>query len=162
MAAQKKGVLSNGTAVWIVHGSVPTLTKMGCIKALVLGDDSASEIDTTCLEEASTKTSEYGLVTPGEGSIQIDTDPKNGSHMKLLELAAAKEKVEVYVGWSDGIAEPTLTGSDIELPETRTWSSFEAILRKGSPVFAVDAMVNHTIPMKRQTEVIDQFKVVTP
>ncbi len=37
--------------------------------------------------------------------------------MKLLELAAAKEKVEVYVGWSDGIAEPKLTGSDIELPE---------------------------------------------
>lgn len=159
MAQQKKGVLSNGMAVWIVHGSVPTLTKMGCIKAFTLGDDGSTEIDTTCLEETSTKTSEYGLVTPGEGSIQIDTDPKNGSHMKLLALATAKEKVEVYVGWSDGVAEPTLTGSDIELPESRTWSSFEAILRKGSPVFAMDAMVNHTIPMKRQTEVIEQFKV---
>ena len=79
--------------------------------------------------------------------------------MTVLQLAANKERVEVYVGWSDGIAEPTLTGSDVELPETRTWSSFEAILRKGSPVFAVDAMVNHTIPMKRQSEVIDQFKV---
>lgn len=159
MAAQKKGVLSNGTAVWIVHGAVPILTKMGCIKALVLGDDSATEVDTTCLEETSTKTSEYGLVTPGEGSIQIDTDPKNASHLTLLQLASDKEKVMVYVGWSDGIAEPTLAGSDVELPKTRTWSSFEAILRKGSAVFATDAMVNHTIPMKRQTEVIDEFKV---
>ena len=159
MAAQKKGVLGNGTAVWIVHGTVPTLTKMSCIKALVLGDDSATEIITTCLEETNTATSDYGLVTPGEGSVQIDTDPKNQSHMTVLQLAANKERVEVYVGWSDGIAEPTLTGSDVELPETRTWSSFEAILRKGSPVFAVDAMVNHTIPMKRQSEVIDQFKV---
>lgn len=158
----KKGVLSNGTAVWIVHGTVPTLTKMGCIKALALGDDSATEVDTTCLEETSTKTSEFGLSTPGEGSIQIDTDPKNATHMTLLQLAADKEKVMVYVGWSDGIAEPTLTDGDVTLPPTRTWSSFEAILRKGSPVFAVDAMVNHTIPMKRQTEVTEEFKVATP
>ena len=155
----KKGVLSNGTDVWIVHGTVPVLTKMGCIKALVLGDDSATEVDTTCLQETSTKTSEYGLSTPGEGSISIDTDPKNLSHMTLLQLASGKEKVHVYVGWSDGVSEPTLTVGDIELPETRTWSHFEAIVRKGSPVFAVDAMVNHTIPMKRQTEVVEEFKV---
>ena len=155
----KKGVLSNGTAVWIVHGTVPTLTKMGCIKALVLGDDSAAEVDTTCLEETDTKTSDYGLTTPGEGSISIDTDPKNLSHMTLLQLASGKEKVHVYVGWSDGVSEPTLTVGDIELPETRTWSHFEAIVRKGSPVFVVDAMVNHTIPMKRQTEVTEEFKV---
>lgn len=155
----KKGVLSNGTDVWIVHGTVPVLTKMGCIKALVLGDDSATEVDTTCLQETSTKTSEYGLSTPGEGSISIDTDPKNLSHMTLLQLASGKEKVHVYVGWSDGVSEPTLTVGEIELPETRTWSHFEAIVRKGSPVFAVDAMVNHTIPMKRQTEVVEEFKV---
>ena len=155
----KKGVLSNGTDVWIVHGTVPVLTKMGCIKALVLGDDSATEVDTTCLQETSTKTSEYGLSTPGEGSIQIDTDPKNLSHMTLLQLAAEKAEVKVYVGWSDGIAEPTLVTGEIDLPKTRTWSHFTAILRKGSAVFAVDAMVNHTIPMKRQTEVIEEFKV---
>ncbi|MFP6819778.1 MULTISPECIES: phage tail tube protein [Acinetobacter] len=155
----KKGVLSNGTDVWIVHGTVPTLTKMGCIKAFVLGDDSATEIDTTCLQETSTKTSEYGLSTPGEGSIQIDTDPKNLSHMTLLQLAAEKAEVKVYVGWSDGIAEPTLVTGEIDLPKTRTWSHFTAILRKGSAVFAVDAMVNHTIPMKRQTEVTEEFKV---
>lgn len=155
----KKGVLSNGTDVWIVHGTVPVLTKMGCIKALVLGDDSATEVDTTCLQETSTKTSEYGLSTPGEGSIQIDTDPKNLSHMTLLQLAAEKAEVKVYVGWSDGIAEPTLVTGEIDLPKTRTWSHFKAILRKGSPVFAVDAMVNHTIPMKRQTEVTEEFKV---
>ena len=155
----KKGVLSNGTDVWIVHGTVPILTKMGCIKALVLGDDSATEVDTTCLQETSTKTSEYGLSTPGEGSIQIDTDPKNLSHMTLLQLAAEKAEVKVYVGWSDGIAEPTLVTGEIDLPKTRTWSHFTAILRKGSAVFAVDAMVNHTIPMKRQTEVTEEFKV---
>ena len=158
----KKGVLSQGTHVWILHGDTPTLTKMDCIKALSLGDDSTTEISTTCLEEKTTATSDWGLTTPGEGSIQIDTDPKNLSHMKLLELAADRAEVGVYVGWSDGDAPPTISGSDITLPTTRTWSSFRAILRKGSPVFDADALVNHTVPMKRQTEVLDVFKVATP
>lgn len=157
----KKGVLSQGTHVWILHGDTPTLTKMDCIKALSLGDDSTTEISTTCLEEKTTATSDWGLTTPGEGSIQIDTDPKNLSHMKLLELAADRAEVGVYVGWSDGDAPPTISGSDVTLPTTRTWSSFRAILRKGSPVFDADALVNHTVPMKRQTEVTDEFKVVT-
>ena len=158
----KKGVLSQGTHVWILHGDTPTLTKMDCIKALALGDDSTTEISTTCLEEKTTATSDWGLTTPGEGSIQIDTDPKNLSHMKLLELAADRAEVGVYAGWSDGDVPPTISGSDVTLPTTRTWSSFRAILRKGSPVFDADALVNHTVPMKRQTEVTDEFKVVTP
>ena len=158
----KKGVLSQGTHVWILHGDTPTLTKMDCIKALSLGDDSTTEISTTCLEEKTTATSDWGLTTPGEGSIQIDTDPKNLSHMKLLELAADRAEVGVYVGWSDGDVPPTISGSYVTLPTTRTWSSFRAILRKGSPVFDADALVNHTVPMKRQTEVTDEFKVVTP
>ncbi len=158
----KKGVLSQGTHVWILHGDTPTLTKMDCIKALTLGDDSTTEISTTtCLEEKTTATSDWGLTTPGEGSIQIDTDPKNATHMKLLELAADRAEVGVYVGWSDGDVPPTISGSDVTLPTTRTWSSFRAILRKGSPVFDADALVNHTVPMKRQTEVTDEFKVVT-
>lgn len=157
----KKGVLSQGTHVWILHGDTPTLTKMDCIKALTLGDDSTTEINTTCLEEETTATSDWGLTTPGEGSIQIDTDPKNLSHMKLLELAADRAEVGVYVGWSDGDVPPTITSSTVTLPTSRTWSSFRAILRKGSPVFDADALVNHTVPMKRQTEVTDEFKVVT-
>lgn len=155
----KKGVLSQGTHVYILHGASPTFTKMSCIKALTIGDDSATEINTTCLDEPNTSTSDWGLNTPGEGSIQIDTDPKNATHMTLLELAANREEVGVYVGWSDGEGVPTVTGSVVTLPTTRTWSSFRAILRKGSPVFDVDALVNHTVPMKRQTEVTDEFKV---
>jgi len=159
----KKGVLSQGTHVWILHGNTPTLTKMDCVKAFVMGDDSTTEINTTCLEEPKTATSDWGLTTPGEGSIQIDTDPKNLSHMKLLELAADRAEVGVYVGWSDGEGVPTVEVDDeVLMPPTRTWSYFRAILRKGSPVFDADSLVNHTVPMKRQTEALDVFKVATP
>lgn len=80
------------------------------LSAFVMGDDSTTEINTTCLEEPKTATSDWGLTTPGEGSIQIDTDPKNLSHMKLLELAADRVEVGVYVGWSDGEGVPTVGG----------------------------------------------------
>lgn len=152
-------VLTQGTHVWIKHGTTPTLTRTTCIKALTLGDDSATEINDTCLDEPETATSQYGLTTPGEGSIQIDTDPENASHMTLLQLASTKETVEVYVGWADGTAELTMTTGTVTMPTTRTWSTFTAQLRKGSPVFDADSLVNHTIPMKRRTEVIDTFKV---
>ena len=152
-------VLTQGTHVWIKHGTTPTLTRMTCIKALTLGDDSTTEISDTCLDEPETATSQYGLTTLGEGSIQIDTDPKNASHTTLLQLASTQKTVEVYVGWADGTAAPTMTTGTVTMPTTRTWSTFTAQLRKGSPVFDADSLVNHTIPMKRSTKVIDTFKV---
>lgn len=157
--ATKKGVLGNGTEVWILHGDVPTLTKMGCITELVFGDDSSAEVDNTCLEETDVRTNDYGLSTPGEGSFKINTDPKNATHITLLDLADQKELVGIYVGWSDGKGAPTATGSTVELSEDRTWSWCTAILRKNSVVIGLDALNNHTIPFKRQSKVTDEFKV---
>lgn len=159
MAQQKKGVLSQGTHVWVLHGTPAVLTRIQCIKSIAWGDDSATEIDNTCLDEEKVKTNDYGLVTPGEGSLVINTDPKNATHLTVLSLAADKELVGVYVGWSDGAGEPTLNQDVVTLPDTRSWSYADAILRKNSAVYDPDSLVNHTIPFKRQSEVIDEFKV---
>ena len=111
------------------------------------------------LDEPNTSTSDWGLNTPGEGSIQIDTDPKNAnSHETLLELAANREEGGCMSAGLTVRVCRLLTGSAVTLPTTRTWSSFRAILRKGSPVFDADALVNHTVPMKRQTEVTDDLR----
>lgn len=161
MATVRKGVLTQGMGVWILHGdpATPTLTKVNCVKTIAFGDDSQTEIDSTCLDETDTKTSEWGLNTPGEGSIGIDTDPENASHMTLVQAASNKETIEMYVGWSDGTGVPTLTGAEVTLPSTRTWSSFIAKLRENSPVFDPDSLVNHTIPLKRQTKVTTLYKL---
>lgn len=160
--ATTKGVLSQGTHVWILHGAVPVLTRILCVKSIGWGDDSTTDIDNTCLDETEVKTSENGLATPGEGNFVINTDPKNATHMTLLQAATNKEVVGVYVGWSDGTSAPTLSNGEVVLPEDRTWSYATAQLRKNSAVFDPDALVNHTVPFKRQTEVIDAFKTVAP
>lgn len=154
------GVLSKGTKVWIAYGSPKVLTKMDCIKEFTWGDDSVGETDDTCLDnESMVKTSSFTSVTPGEGSTAIDTDPENDSHIIALDLAQKREVVEIYMGWSDGVGEPTLTGDEVTLPPTRTWSSSIAQLRKNPVTVALDALNRHAIPFKRRAEVIDVWKV---
>lgn len=162
MAKVKKGVLTQGTQVWIKHGltAAQEITKMVCITGITLGDDSPTDIDNTCLEEMDSKTSMYGLNTPGEGSIMINTDPENLSHITLLELAANLEGVEVYVGWSDGTEPPTLATDTVTLPTSRTWTSFTALLKDSSPTFDADSLVKHTISMKRQSKAVTTYKTI--
>lgn len=161
MATVRKGVLTQGTQVWIEHGdsAAPTLTKMDCITSISLGDDSVSDIDDTCLEETDTKTSQPGLNTPGEGEITIKTDPLNASHMKLLQLAENRTPVKVYIGWSDGTTAPTLNATVVTLPTTRTFTTFDAILRVSSPTFEPDSLVEHKVAMKRQSKVTTIYKL---
>lgn len=159
MATVKKGVLTQGTKVYIRAGA--ELFAMDCIKAIQLGDDSSTEIDTTCIDETISKTSRYGLLTHGEGSLSINTDPNNQSHIKLLQLASDRAEVEVVVAWSDGTAAPTLTAGNIVLPVGRTFTSFIANLIEKSPTFDADTLVNHTVGMKRQTRAVTKYKTAT-
>ena len=156
MATVKKGVLTQGTKVYIKYNNI--ITAMDCIKAIQLGDDTPSEIDTTCLDEMVSKTSRYGLTTHGEGSLSINTDPNNASHIKLLQLAADRASVEVIVGWSDGISEPTIAVDVLKLPLGRTFTTFKAHLIEKSPTFEADALVNHTVGMKRETKATTLYK----
>ena len=162
MAKVNKGVLTQGTSVWIKHGETPVLTKMNCITGVVIGDDVPTDIDDTCLEEEDSKTSSYGLSTPGEGSISINTDPKNATHITLLQLADDREYVEVFIGLSDGKVEPELTGDTVTLPEGRSWNSFPALLKNSAPVIDPDSLVKHTVSMKRQSRAIMSWKTTTP
>lgn len=164
MATVKKGVLTQGTKVWILSGDdgdsiPPVLTQMDCIVSIGVGDDSATDIDDTCLDETDSKTSQPGLNTPGEGEIKIKTDPKNATHMKLLQLAENREAVKVYVGWSDGKKVPTLEGSNVTLPTDRTFSTFDATLSASAPTFDPDSLVEQTVKMKRQTKVRTIYKL---
>lgn len=156
MATVKRGVLTQGTKVYIKSND--ELIAMDCIKAIQLGDDTPTEIDNTCLEETVSKTSRYGLTSHGEGSLSINTDPTNQSHIKLLQLAAARAEVEVIVAWSDGTAVPTIVTKNLTLPTGRTFTTFTANLIEKSPTFEADSLVNHTIGMKRQSKAITQYK----
>lgn len=155
----KKGIVAKGTEFWILHGAPATLTKLNCIKAFDWGDENYDEYDNDCLDNADVKTSGFILGKPADGSIQIDTDPSNATHLNLLDLASSMDEFVVYTGYSDGAGVPTLNVDVVDLPDTRSWSYATVSLRKGKPVLDPTQMVNHTLPLRRQTQIIDEWKL---
>lgn len=83
----------------LVDGQVLSL---GCVTSIDPGTDSTDQIDNTCLSVRTTRTYMPGLTTPGAGSINLNADPNEPSHLKLFELSKTKEVIEFAIGWSDG------------------------------------------------------------
>lgn len=154
----KKGIVGKGTEFWALHGTVPTLTKLLCIRAFDWGDENYDEYDSACMDDPDVDKSQFILGKPGDGSIAIDTDSTNQTHLLMLDFANNLEEFVLYAGYSDGTGVPTLTGNVIDLPDTRSWSSASVILRKGKPVLEAKALVNHTLPLRRQSQIFDEWK----
>ena len=153
-------VKAQGTQVFaVVDGAVVRFT---CPKAFSFGEDSFSKIDSTCLD-SDTKDYERGLRDPGEGSIQIDLDDTNTSHLKLIELADSGDKVKWYVGSSHSKTPPTYEAvAGIDLPEDRIWWSFEGYINPAAPTIEQDALVSYTFTLVRTSAVVTTPRVVTP
>lgn len=153
-------IKSNGTQIFaVVDGAVVRFT---CPKAFSFGEDSFSKIDATCLD-SDTKDYERGLRDPGDGSLQIDLDDTNTSHLKLIELADSGEKVEWHVGSSHSNTAPTYDAfAGIYLPDDRIWWSFEGYINPAAPTIEQDALVGYTFTLVRTSAVVTTPRVVTP
>ena len=153
-------IKSNGTQVYAVIGEA--VVRFSCPKAFSFGEDSFSKLDATCLD-SDTKDYERGLRDPGEGSIQIDLDDENASHMQLIQLADSGEKVEWHVGSSHSKTAPTYEAvAGIDLPEDRIWWSFEGYINPAAPTTEQDALVGYTFTIVRTSAVVTTPRVVTP
>ena len=160
MAKVTRGVLTQGTQVWIKHGSEPTLTQMQCITSLEISRGEPNAIQNTCLEETKMQTSVNGLYSEGSGSITLNVDPENQTHLTLLQLAEDMEEVEIIIGWRNGTDEPSLSVDEVTLPESRSWTSFLAELSTSSPTFEADSLVSQTINIKMLTIDVTKHKTV--
>ena len=147
-------IKTQGTGVYVFDGT--EVTKLSCITSLDLGTDSVGRIETTCLEETSTKSYVSGLADPAEASIEFNLDPVNASHLKLLQYAQGqKEGLRFYIGASDGTADITASGAPItvSVPATRSWWQFEGGVSAPSPKFDADALVGYTVSLQRASKV---------
>ena len=87
--------------------NVCEVVDLGCVTSIDPGADTSDQIETTCLRD---KARRYvaGLTTPGQGSINLNADPKSPSHLELFELSKTKENIKFAIGWSDGTSKPTV------------------------------------------------------
>ena len=136
-----------------VPGSMEIID-LGCVTSIDPGSDSSDQIETTCLSNRTTRTYVTGLTTPGAGSFGLNADPQNPAHLRLFELSKSKENFKIAIGWSDGTTDPTLasSGTDFNLPTTRTFLEFEGSVSGFPFTFAQNALVTSTVAIQRSGE----------
>ena len=134
-----------------------------CAKELELGTDAEEDVDVTCLDDDEDNF-DPGKKTPGEGSLTIDLDDENASHLKLIELSKTnpRKKVTFYLGSSNSDDPPTVTGNVVTLPTTRTWWVWVAYLKLAEKTFAKGQFVGYKFPMKKTSIVNETIRTVPP
>ena len=140
------------------------VVRFSCYSGFGFGQDSFGKIDATCMD-SDTKDYERGLRDPGEGSIAIQLDDGNASHLKLIQLADSGEKVEWYVGSSHAETPPDYdTATDtIDLPGDRIWWTFEGYLNPVAPDdLAQDSLVTYSFTLVRTSGVTTIFRDPAP
>lgn len=134
-----------------------------CAKEIDLGQDSEEDVDVTCIDSPEVDT-EAGQITPGEGSLAIDLDDENSSHLKLVALSKTdpKKTVRWYMGSSHTDDPPTVTSGAVTLPTTRTWWEFDGYLKRAAPTFEKGQHVGYSFPLKRRSSVNETFRTIAP
>lgn len=150
-------ILTQGTQVYALvlpaTGTGPlTVMEVECATAFNPGGSPKEQIEDTCLSSKE-RTYKPGLRTPGQASLTINADPNNASHIRLHQLSEADGDTTIKwaVGWSDGVAAPTLNtaGDDFELPESRTWFIYEGYVADFPFDFAANAVVSTAVSIQR-------------
>jgi len=140
-----------------------TVEAVQCSKELELGTDAEEDIDVTCLDDEEDNF-DPGKKTPGEGSLAIDLDDENASHLKLIALSKTnpRKKVTWYLGSSNSDDAPTVANNVVTLPPSRTWWVWQGYLKLAEKTFIKGQFVGYKFPMKKTSIVNETIRTITP
>ena len=150
-------ILTQGTQVYAL---VPPANGTGANTILEIeglttfnpGGTPADQIETTTLKDKA-RTYKKGLRTPGNASGTVQADPNIPGHVRLAQLAAADGDTTLKwaIGFSDGTSEPTVAtdGIDFELPDDRTWFTFDGYVSDFPFDFATNTVVTTALAIQR-------------
>ena len=151
-------IKSQGTQLFAVMNKA--IVRFTCPTSFSMGDDSFTKIDATCLD-ADTKDYDRGLREPGEGAIGINLDDENTSHLQLTQLADSGDKVQWYIAGSQSKTPPTYDAvKGVELPEDRTWWSFEGYVNPATPKTESDSLVKYDFVLVRTSKVVTTHRKI--
>ena len=146
-------ILTQGTHVFFIDPADDSVVQVKGATAFNPGGAPSDQIETTALEDFDRKYKK-GMRTPGQASLTIQADPSEPSHVRLHELSESNDQTEQIVkwvvGWSDGVAPPTVdVGGDWTLPTTRTWYEFEGYVSDFPFDFALNTVVTTQLTIQR-------------
>jgi hypothetical protein len=132
----------------------PTIVTVGCATSITGIGASRDQLEDTCLED-SARSFQAGLGTPGTKTFTINFDTSDASHVRMHQLWKLGTKVLWALGLSDGppppaaLVAPTLNSADgFELPDTRSWLTYEGYIADLPMDFALNSLVTSTISVQ--------------
>lgn len=157
-------VKTQGTAVYFVdRTAAAVLVKMEAPTGVSgLTGGAPDPIETTNLNELSDRTYEKGLNSPTPVTFPFNLKPADASHQLLFEMKAAGTVLDWGVLLSDGVAAPTLVGTDpnkvLTIPATRTGFTFKGYISEVNIDIATNEIVRGTLVVQRSGAVTPFWK----
>jgi hypothetical protein len=152
MLTDRGQVTTQGTHLYFVDTTgVATLIKLNCptgITGVVSG--ARDTIEDTCLDETEEHTFVSGLATPAAISVPFNLVPADGGHQALMALKASGEVVSWMVLLSESDDPPTLVGSVLTAPATRSTLAFRASVEDLDIAIANNEIVRGTLSLRRR------------
>lgn len=137
-------IKTQGTHLYAIDPADDSVLVVGCVTSIDGIDTTLEQIETTCLDSPA-RTYLAGLATPGAATFGINIDPADASHVRLHQLKVSGAVLDWAIGWSDGVAAPTVLAGEFVIPATRTFLTFEGFMNSYPFSFAQNAVVTSTV-----------------
>jgi hypothetical protein len=161
-------IRSQGTELFVadtVRHSTATIVKMLCPTGVQGLGGPRSQINDTCLDAKDEETFTAGLATPGQVTVPFNFIPSGQGHQFLFDWKEAGTKMRWMIGFSDGVAIPTLNGNGQFVPPAspqRTTAEFTAFVADVNLDIATNDIVKGTLLLQRSGAVQWHWNGPTP
>lgn len=153
-------VKTQGTHLYFVNPTGPALVKLTCPTGITgLGGGDVDQIENTCLDETEEHTFIDGLATRSSISVPFNLRPADASHQLLFALK--DEKPRPVLHWmallSESADPPTLAGSTMTPPDTRSTFTFDGVITNVAIDVATNEIVRGTLTIQRRSVITPQW-----
>jgi len=143
---------AQGTELYAIDPSNNQLLSVGCITDISGLDAEIEQVEITCLSDT-VRHYDSGLATPGAAQFGIYTNPKDASHIRLQAIKKLGTTIKWALGWSDKTGTPpTVVAGDFNLPDHRTWLTWQGFMRTFPFDFAQNAQVKSQISLQLSSD----------
>lgn len=152
-------IKTQGTELFFVDPTDNSLLKLNCPTGITGLGGPADQIETTCLD-ATTKSYEQGLKTPGIVSVPFNFDPRQVSHRTVNELYESGTTSNYMIALSDAVTAPTVDSDGEFIALTgRTNVVFTGYISDLNIDLATNEVVRGTLSIQRSGSLTWTYKV---
>jgi hypothetical protein len=153
-------IKTQGSSLWFIDTTgTPALVKLTCPTGITgVTSGARDQIETTCLDETDTRTYISGLNGASAISVPFVVQDPDASHKSIFTLKETGAVLNWLAVGGNGTAAPTLTGSTITPPTTRTSVSFSGYISEVALEVGGNDVWRGTLTIQRTGPAVPHWK----